>query len=109
MAKPRKYVKTLTPAEKRHRIETIESGRENGLSWAEIAKSLGTNKEALSSWWMRANRTDRDPRTKRDCMCCKVPFPSDGIHNRLCQRCKTERVPSPWETVVGTSRQVGKS
>lgn len=109
MARLHKSMKPLTPAEKRHRIKTIEHGRENGLSWAQMAESLGTNKEALASWWMRSNRIDRDPRTKRNCMCCKAVFASDGIHNRLCQRCKTERVPSPWETVIGASRRVGKS
>lgn len=23
----------------------------------------------------------------RPCMCCKTPFPSEGVHNRLCHRC----------------------
>lgn len=101
--------KTLTPAEREHRIATVTAGQKNGLTWAQMAEALGTNKIALQSWWSRSNRIERDTRTKRKCMCCRAEFPSDGIHNRLCHRCSTDRVPSPWETVVGTSRRVGKA
>ncbi len=24
----------------------------------------------------------------RACLCCGEPFPSEGIHNRLCRRCR---------------------
>ena len=26
--------------------------------------------------------------TERKCMCCRQPFLSEGIHNRLCKPCK---------------------
>ncbi|WFU64846.1 hypothetical protein [Bradyrhizobium brasilense] len=26
--------------------------------------------------------------TKRNCMCCRKPFPSEGHHNRLCDACR---------------------
>ncbi|MGV8987611.1 MAG: hypothetical protein ACOH2H_15175 [Cypionkella sp.] len=27
-------------------------------------------------------------RSDRPCMCCQKPFPSEGIHNRLCPNCR---------------------
>lgn len=99
----------LSPEQREKRIRAIKEGKKQGLTWAEIAKELGTNKIALSGWWTRRTRVERSELTERPCMCCRQPFPSEGIHNRLCVRCKSERMVSPWETVVGTSRRVGKS
>lgn len=31
---------------------------------------------------------DNADRTVRPCMCCERPFPSEGIHNRLCAYCR---------------------
>lgn len=31
--------------------------------------------------------------TERPCMCCGNKFPSEGIHNRLCEACKRNRAP----------------
>ncbi len=28
------------------------------------------------------------PGSLRPCMCCRLPFPSEGAHNRLCSRCR---------------------
>lgn len=36
-------------------------------------------------------RTDaRQRRMARPCMCCGITFQSDGIHNRLCARCRNQ-------------------
>jgi len=29
----------------------------------------------------------------RACMCCRTAFPSEGIHNRLCDRCRRSHDP----------------
>ena len=33
-------------------------------------------------------REGQKPKTKRNCMCCRAEFLSDGPHNRLCTRCR---------------------
>lgn len=42
----------------------------------------------------------------RDCMSCQKPFQSEGIHNRLCDYCKTKEAGMPAYTLSGgrTSR-----
>lgn len=44
----------------------------------------------------------RAKRGLRPCMCCRQPFESEGIHNRLCGQCR-ERANTDWMTVGGTS------
>lgn len=35
-----------------------------------------------------ARRSSKDRRTWRPCLCCGDRFPSEGAHNRLCDRCR---------------------
>jgi|TARA_R110002020_G_scaffold171626_3_gene361627 hypothetical protein len=34
------------------------------------------------------NRVPTKKKKKRDCMMCYTPFLSEGIHNRICTKCK---------------------
>lgn len=98
----------FTEEERTYRIKTIERLRNEGLTWRQIGAQMGIAKTAVESWYTRQDRTERDPRQKRACMCCRQEFPSEGIHNRLCGRCKQERNVSPWEMVEGASRRAGR-
>lgn len=67
-----------------------------GLGGKEIARKLGATASSVST---RAGRMGLpDARTvkregiigsMRDCMCCRLPFYSEGRHNRLCYDCKS--------------------
>jgi hypothetical protein len=98
----------LTPEQRDHRVEIIRKGREDGLTWEQMGQMLDMKGTSLESWYNRNHRFHRDVAKVRPCMCCKKDFPSEGNHNRLCLRCRSERVPTPWETVVGGSRRAGK-
>ena len=98
----------FTDEERAYRISTIERLRNEGLTWRQIGEKMGIAKTAVESWYTRQDRTERDPRRKRACMCCRQEFPSEGAHNRLCGRCKQDRNPSPWEMIEGASRRVGR-
>jgi hypothetical protein len=97
----------IDPEEKEKRITYIQSALNEGKKWAEIGAHIGMKESAVAHFWYRYGNTKKET-NKRQCMCCKRDFESEGKHNRLCIRCKTERTPSPWEVVVGASRQVGK-
>ena len=43
------------------------------------AKSVARQKSGL---------VKKDKWPTRPCMCCREPFPSEGIHNRLCNTCR---------------------
>ena len=45
-----------------------------------LAATLAGNQQKV------ADRAAR--RMTRNCMCCRTPFESEGIHNRLCSRCR---------------------
>ncbi|AGH57971.1 hypothetical protein RHVG_00006 [Rhodovulum phage RS1] len=47
--------------------------------------------KAEAEKWMRAEIAklpERKRPRKRRCLCCTKSFESDGIHNRLCNRCR---------------------
>lgn len=98
----------FTDEQRAQRMETIERLRNEGLTWRQIGERMGIAKTSVESWYTRQDRTARDPRQKRSCMCCREEFPSEGIHNRLCGRCKQERSPNPWEMIEGSSRRAGR-
>lgn len=97
----------LTHEQRVERIELIERLREKGVTWRQIGEKLGIAHTSVESWYTRQDRLERDPREKRPCMCCRQIFASEGKHNRLCSRCKQDRMVSPWEMVIGSSRRVG--
>lgn len=97
----------IDPDEKAKRITQIQSLLDQGKKWSEIGVKLGMKESAASHFWHRHGNPKKQT-NKRQCMCCKRDFDSEGKHNRLCIRCKTEQTPSLWEVVVGASRQVGK-
>ena len=33
----------------------------------------------------------RGGEAERKCMMCQKPFPSEGFHNRICKKCKSEK------------------
>lgn len=45
-----------------------------------------------------AQTTDtRKQQRMRDCLTCSKPFWSDGAHNRICPRCKSDQESSDWD------------
>lgn len=66
-----------------------------GLGGREIAARIGASAQSVQT---KAGRMGLpDARTvkregivgsMRDCMCCRLPFYSEGLHNRLCFDCK---------------------
>lgn len=62
----------------------------------------GKKKERNKARWRRADvvalkqlRSERRghrrvEKTERPCLCCSRPFPSEGIHNRLCDLCRRD-------------------
>ncbi|MCU0826612.1 MAG: hypothetical protein MUE52_04235 [Tabrizicola sp.] len=47
--------------------------------------------QAAATASTRQKETDLAARRKtRACMCCTEPFQSEGIHNRLCSRCRSK-------------------
>lgn len=58
----------------------------NGTAQAGL---YGNRERALTALEAAQARTDAArKRTTRNCMCCRTPFDSEGIHNRLCTRCR---------------------
>lgn len=98
----------LSHEERLNRLKTIERLRDEGLTWQQIGDHLGIAKTAAESWYTRQDRLRCASFETRSCMCCKRPFDSEGIHNRLCSPCKQNRTPSPWEVVEGASRRAGR-
>jgi hypothetical protein len=46
---------------------------------------------ALTAMDAAQARTDAKlKRGTRACMCCRAPFESEGIHNRMCTRCRAQ-------------------
>jgi hypothetical protein len=37
------------------------------------------------------------PKVERACMCCRKPFMSEGIHNRICKGCKERAATGAYE------------
>lgn len=48
-------------------------------------KGTQIDKDILAHWAEQRER--RDARQMRPCMCCRESFPSEGSHNRLCEKC----------------------
>lgn len=48
-----------------------------------------------TDWSERVNAAAQSRRgvKQRQCLCCREPFPSGGIHNRLCSPCKSREGP----------------
>jgi len=40
--------------------------------------------------WRHARSEAVDAETLRPCICCRTEFPSEGPHNRMCTRCRSE-------------------
>ena len=56
----------------------------------------------------RQRRHDRAAGMKeRSCMCCQTRFPSEGIHNRLCNACRGKS--SANETGLGPSLRTARA
>jgi hypothetical protein len=97
----------LSPEEMDRRLDHIREGIRLSKKWADIGQGIGLTGSAAVRFWHRYG-AEKKVLDRRICMCCRKEFESEGKHNRLCIRCKAERSPSPWEVVVGTSRQVMK-
>lgn len=51
--------------------------------------TYGTRCQAAAIAGIRQKEADQaERRMTRPCMCCRTPFESEGIHNRLCSRCR---------------------
>ena len=50
--------------------------------------SLSTAQTRLDSLVAKAEAKEK--RKVRPCLCCQTAFPSEGIHNRLCDRCRQQ-------------------
>lgn len=66
-----------------------------GLGSAEVAQRMGATLTSVRTraWRMglpdaKTLRREGIVGTIRDCMCCRLPFYSEGRHNRLCFECK---------------------
>lgn len=66
---------------------------------AEIAKALGRNENAIAIKGSRLKLPRKDVAARmvgsakkncklRECLTCRTPFYSEGVHNRICDPCK---------------------
>lgn len=69
----------------------LERMLKDGFTHKEAAAALGRSQgsifgrqEHLRDWPLTP---PPPPKTKRQCLCCKQPFMSEGIHNRMCINC----------------------
>lgn len=46
------------------------------------------NKALMAAEAMRREADAKAKRGPRPCLCCGTEFPSEGVHNRLCSRCR---------------------
>lgn len=109
----------LTREETAARSEVVTRLRKEGWSYDRIGAELGLSGGAVQDWAVRVLRLpkQRVPRVyraavvaapNRTCLCCRVPFVSEGPHNRLCLRCNRLESPSPYAPNPGggTGRRV---
>lgn len=86
-------------------IEDALKFLEEGLSTAEIGEKFGKGTSWVRVQFEMHGITDfkllnkRDSFKKRDCLCCRVPFLSEGNHNRLCFRCRTQSEDSGYRII----------
>ncbi|HJW23779.1 MAG TPA: hypothetical protein VJ576_02685 [Rhodocyclaceae bacterium] len=57
--------------------------------------TLGALGEAAEGGSLFSKPSGRRTKTVRSCMCCGASFLSEGLHNRLCNRCRTKST-SPY-------------
>lgn len=68
-----------------------------GVSQAAVAKQLGMPRTRVE-WYLRRSRGyGTKPRAhqeyqERNCLLCRDPFPSEGVHHRVCNLCKARDV-----------------
>jgi hypothetical protein len=53
-----------------------------------MATRFGRSEVSVTNRLRQLEEAGRPRKTKRQCMCCKGDFMSDGPHNRLCNRCR---------------------
>lgn len=54
-----------------------------------VYDTFGSLQQASVTAGVRQREEDaRARKTVRTCMCCQNPFESEGIHNRMCTRCR---------------------
>ena len=83
----------------------------DGRSRDEIAQALGRPKNAVAIKASRLRLTSRQPLcekppvTLRKCLSCRSSFESEGIHNRICDGCKSSAAwiagASAFQTIGG--------
>lgn len=102
----------MTDADEQEWITTVEASQLLGCSYEKTRTVLKrfdcTRQEShgRATMWRRADvlaakelapglvivrpreKPKLAPTNLRPCLCCSVPFPSDGIHNRLCDLCR---------------------
>tara|TARA_R110000822_G_scaffold113041_1_gene244109 strand:- start:334 stop:639 length:306 start_codon:yes stop_codon:yes gene_type:complete len=62
-----------------------------GLTEAEIAEYYGCNVDHILSFFTKFNLVIQPQpiiMKEKKCLRCKTEFPSEGCHNRVCQKCK---------------------
>lgn len=78
------------------RREVILDAQSRGLSQADLAREQGISPQTVCYAAKRHGVTlprtakvrVRPTTTERPCLSCGTPFPSEGIHNRLCDPCR---------------------
>lgn len=56
-----------------------------------VYDTFGSLQQAAATASVRQRADDaRARKTERPCMCCRKPFESEGIHNRLCDTCRRQ-------------------
>ncbi len=74
--------------------------------------SIYTLSKTMAEQWCDQKQTARDAaakRKRRPCLCCKREFDSEGVHNRLCNSCRTrasndEAAPFSFGSIHGRKR-----
>lgn len=59
-----------------------------GPNGAALSGSYTSEKYARSLARQKNGVAVKAKKPERPCLCCGEPFPSEGIHNRLCNRCR---------------------
>lgn len=67
---------------------------DDGASLNEMADRLGCKKQRVQDRLKRLkiSVSKKTEYSQRICLCCREPFPSEGIHNRLCTTCRNRSV-----------------
>ena len=83
----------ITPDERKRRIAALNAGRAEGLSLTAIARLLDIPPATFGNWVKNQEAAAQErvvapPPVMRPCLRCRRDFPSEGIHNRMCDPCR---------------------